>query len=197
MTTNENKASVTYPVVLIKVDRITCRAFLDNASGNSYVSAFLLNKLNKQPARRESKKIEMMLYTATSKINIQDVKIKNLQSYFEFKTELNAVDKGVLLTVRLSNYKSMLSNYPHLKSVKMDEFQTKAVLSIHVILGASDFTKIKTKDAPRIGKIRGSIAELTKLRGIKVTSAFNSYEELFSMNVLGIYEKEDVNNESV
>ena len=114
--------------------------------------------------RRVSEKIEMMLYTATSKINIYDVKIENLQSDFEFKTELNAVDKDVLLTVLNSSYKSMLSDYPHVKGVKMDEFQTKAVLPIYVLLGASDFNKIKTKEPPRIRKIGDAIAELTILR---------------------------------
>ena len=206
MTTNENKASVTYPVVLIEVDGIICRAIPYTASGSSYVSASLVNKL-----RREPKKIEMMLYTATSKINICDVKIENLQSDFEFKTELNAVDKDVLLTVPNPNYKSMLSDYPHLKGVKMDEFQTKAVLPIHVILGASDFTKIKTKEAPRIGKIGDPTAELTKLGWIIIsiekesnyshlllkTSVFSNYEELCSLDAQGISEKEDANNESV
>ena len=57
----------------------------------------------------------------------------------------------------------MLSDYPHLKGIKMDEFQTKVVLPIHVISEASDFTKIKTNEAPRIGKIGDPIAELTKL----------------------------------
>ena len=112
LTTNENKASVTYLVLLIKVDGIiTYRSLLDTASGSSYVSVSLVNKLSKGPVRRESKKIDMMLYTATSKIIIYDVKIENLQSDFEFKTELNAVDKDVLLTVLYSNYKSMLSVY--------------------------------------------------------------------------------------
>ena len=146
----------------------------------------------------------MLLYTATSKINIYNVKIENLQRNFEFKTELNAVDKDVLLTVPKPNYKSMLSDYPHLKGIKMDEFQTKGVLPIHVILGASDFTKIKTKEALRIGKIGDPIVELAKLRWIIIspgkesnyshfllkTSAFNSYEELCSLDVLGIPEKD-------
>ena len=104
----------------------------------------------------------------------------------------------------------MLSDYPHLKGVTMDEFQTKAVLPIHVILGASDFTKIKTK-APRIGKIGDPTAELTKLGWIIIspgkestcshlllkTSAFSNYEELCSLDAQGISEKEDANNESV
>ena len=105
----------------------------------------------------------------------------------------------------------MLSDYPHLKEVKMDEFQTKAVLPIHVILGASDFTKIKTQEAPRIGKLGDPIAELTKLGWIIIslgkessyshlllkTLALNSYEELCSLDVLSISEREEINNESV
>ena len=93
----------------------------------------------------------------------------------------------------------------------MDEFQTKAVLPIHVILGASDFNKIKTKEAQRIEKIGDPIADLTKLGWIIIspgkesnyshlllkTSAFNNYEELCSLDILGISEKEDVKNESV
>ena len=90
----------------------------------------------------------------------------------------------------------------------MHEFQTKAVLPIHVILGASDFTKIKTKEAPRIEKIGDPIADLTKSGWIIIstgkesnyshlllkTSAFNNYEELCSLDIPGISEKEDVKN---
>ena len=150
-----------------------------------------------------------MLYTATIKINICDVKIESLQSDSEFKIELN--EKDLLLTVPNPKYESRLSDYPHLKGFKMDEFQTKAVLPIHVILRASDFTKVKTKEAPRIMKIGDPIAELTKLRWIIIspgkesnyshlllkTSAFNSHEELCSLDVLDISKKEDVTNESV
>ena len=75
-----------------------------------------------------------MLYTASSKINIYNVKIVNLklnQSDFKLKTELNALDKYVLLSVPNPSYESMLSCYPQLKGVKMDEFQTEAALPIH------------------------------------------------------------------
>ena len=65
----------------------------------------------------------------------------------------------------------------------MDEFQTKACLPILVILGTSDFTKLK--------KHQDQNQRITK------NSAFNNYEELCSLDVLGISEKEDVKNESV
>lgn len=93
------------------------RAFLDTVSGSSYVSASIVNKL--------------MLYTASSKINIYNVKIVNLQSDFKLKTELNALDKYVLLSVPNPSYESMLSCYPQLKGVKTDEFQTEVALPIH------------------------------------------------------------------
>ena len=65
----------------------------------------------------------------------------------------------------------------------MDEFQTKAFLLILVILGTTDFTKLK--------KHQDQNQRITK------NSAFNNYEELCSLDVLGISEKEDVKNESV
>ena len=80
----------------------------------------------------------------------------------------------------------------------MNENQAKATLAIHVILGASDFTKIKTQERPRIGQIDDPVAELTKLGWVIMspvkessysnvllgTAAINTYEELCSLDVL-------------
>ena len=82
----------------------------------------------------------------------------------------------------------------------MNENQTKSILSIHVILGESDFLKIKTQERPRIGQIADPVAELTKLGWVIVnprkessyfnvllrTAAINTYEELCSNDVLGL-----------
>ena len=94
----------------------------------------------------------------------------------------------------------MLAKYPHLTGIKMNENQTKATLPIHVILGASDFTKIRTQERPRIGQIGDPVAELTKLGWVIMslgkessysnvlirTAAINAYEELCSLDVLGL-----------
>ena len=82
----------------------------------------------------------------------------------------------------------------------MNENQTKSILSIHVILGESDFLKIKTQERPRIGQIADPVAELTKLGWVIVnprkessyfnvllrTAAINTYEGLCSNDVLGL-----------
>ena len=130
--------------------------------------------------------------------------IKNLENEFQFTTEMNAVDKDVLLNVTNPDYGIMLTKYPHLTGIKMNEDQTKARLPIHIILGASDFTKIKTQERPRIGDsvaelTNDPVAELTKLGWVIMspgkgssycnvllrTAAVNTYEELCGLDVLG------------
>ena len=53
-----------------------------------------------------------MLYTTNSKSSIYNVTIKNLGDEFEFTTEVNAVDKDVLLNVPNPDYGTMLTKYP-------------------------------------------------------------------------------------
>ena len=91
------------------------------------------------------------------------LRLRTFRVILNSKTELKTVDKDVLLTIHNPNNDSMLREYPHLQGVKIDEFQTKAVLPIHVILGASDFTKTKTKKTPKIGNVGDPTAEFTKL----------------------------------
>ena len=79
--------------------------------------------------------------------------IKNLEDEFEFTTEVSVVNKDVLLNVPNPEYGTMLTKYPHLTGIKMNGNQTKAILPIQVILGASDFTKIKTREKPWIWQI--------------------------------------------
>ena len=47
-------------VVVVKVNHIFCSALLDTGAGSSASS--LLEKLNMQPVRKETKQIEMMMY---------------------------------------------------------------------------------------------------------------------------------------
>ena len=64
------KGSVTYPVVIVSVGGIHCRALLDTGAGSSYVSAALLDYMGKQPVRREFKRIEMMMQVSNREIEM-------------------------------------------------------------------------------------------------------------------------------
>ena len=64
-----------YPVVVVEVEGVKCRALLDTGSGNSYASSTLMNLTKKKPVRQEIKTIEMMLHTTTKKIDVYKVEI--------------------------------------------------------------------------------------------------------------------------
>ena len=85
--TNKRNTSVTYPVVIISVDDIKCRALLDTGAASSYISSTIVCKLNKHPVRRDTKKIEMMLYATNSRLSFYNVTIKNLEDEFKLTTE--------------------------------------------------------------------------------------------------------------
>ena len=61
LVTGDHEGSVIYPVVVVVVDGIKCRALLDTGAGSSYISAALVKRLNKRPTHVEHKQIEMML----------------------------------------------------------------------------------------------------------------------------------------
>ena len=85
---------VVYPVVVVNVDGIRCRALLDTGAGSSYASAALISKLNRKPDRREYKTIEMMMTSTSQKIEMYKVQVSNIKGVFGLNTTLSKVDKG-------------------------------------------------------------------------------------------------------
>ena len=67
------EALVIYPAVVVKVNNITCRALLDTGAGSSYASSALLEELNMQPFRKETKQIEMMMRSTVRKNDVFEV----------------------------------------------------------------------------------------------------------------------------
>ena len=67
-------------------------------------------------------------------------------------------------------YNEMIETYDHLKGIKMNERDAKPELPAHVILGASDYVKIKMQQCPRVGKINEPIAEQTKMGWVIMSS---------------------------
>ena len=93
----------------------------------------------------------------------------------------------------------------------MNERDTKPELPIHVILGASDYMKIKTKKCPRVGKINEPIAKQTRMgwvimspgRKIDLVSSLytrtsvSDFDRLCDIDVLGVKENHLSDDENV
>ncbi len=109
-----NQSSEIYPVVVVEVEGIKCRALLDTGSGNSYVSSTLMNLTKKKPARQEIKTIEMMLHTTTKKIDVCNVQITDV-----FWSEL------CWSTLPNPRYREVIANNPILEGEEMDDSYSK------------------------------------------------------------------------
>ena len=68
-----------YPVVIIEIEEVKCRALLDTGAGSSYASATLIDILNRKPDCTEKKRIEMMMVTTSQKIDLYNLQISGCQ----------------------------------------------------------------------------------------------------------------------
>ena len=194
---------VIYPVVVIEVDGIKTRALLDTDSGSCYASAKLIDALNKKPKEIQTKRIEMMLGSTTTRVEIYPATIKGADGQFTMEVELLKVHKPHLMEIDNPRYEELLSKYNHLKEVKIDDLDDKPHLPIHVVLGVNEYANVKTTAAPRVGKPGQPIAERTRLGWVLMSpgredvtspllltrSVSTDYEQLCSLDVLGLADK--------
>ena len=180
-----------------------CRALIDTGPGSSYVSSKLINRLNKKPIRKESKRIETRRDSVVQKASIYELQIKDTNHEFTLKIESYKAEKEVLLEIPNPNYSEMQKKYAHLSDIIMTDHDTKTDLPVHVILGAGDYTKIKTQERARVGQPGEPIAELTRPGWVVISPGQESgmtnmmfsktlvhdYENLCSLDVLGVKEE--------
>ena len=119
------EGSVKYPAVVDKVNNITCRSLLDTGAGSSYASSPFLKKLNKQPVRKETRMIEMVIHLTVRKIDVFEVKIKDLSGSFQFKSEVSKVERETLLSLPSLNYDPVLKQQQYIRKIAMNDMDKK------------------------------------------------------------------------
>ena len=72
---------------------------MDSRDGSSYLSAPLISELNREPDRREYKRIEMMMTSTTQKTEMYKVKLSNITGVFSLATTPRKVYNATLLTI--------------------------------------------------------------------------------------------------
>ena len=102
-----------------------------------------------------------MLGVTTREVEIYS-DIKAVDVDFTLNMDVTRVDKGQLLMLKNPKYQQLLKLYPHLLGVQMIDTDDKAEFPIHLILGASEFARIKTNSAPHFGRPGDPVAERTQ-----------------------------------
>ena len=148
--------------------------------------------------------------SATISISVYSVEIRDSDHEFKYQTEINKLEKSVLLELPNPEYQNLQNSHQHLKDIKVNDHNRKRELSVHVI-GLNDHTRIKTQDRLRVGLLEEPIAELKKLGWVilwpgKENTSTNTvftkaslydYENLCSLECLSIKENHEKNNEFV
>ena len=136
----------------------------------------------------------------TKRSEIFNVQASDTEEKYAIPLSVTRIDRAELLSVENPNYAVMISKYPHLKGVYMEDTDLKKMLPVHVILGASDYARIKTRESQRTGAMGEPVAEYTRFGWTTMSpgtetdlhsmflaqTASNDYEELYRMDVLGL-----------
>ena len=204
MTTKTGSECV-FPVVVVRVNGVKCRALIDSGAGSSYASAKLIDTLKLKPTESKTSRIDMLMTSQVTRLEIYNVKIQAIDSDYELETNLTKVNKGELVFVDNPQYANLLKKYDHLKEVKVHETETKRSLPIHVVLGSGEYARVKTNERPLIGSEGEPVAEYTKLgwfvmspgteldeKTMMLTQTSQSdYEELCRLDVLGLEDRNE------
>ena len=86
-----------------------------------------------------------MMNSTTRNIEIYKATTESLSRTFTVEVELSRVERKTLLALENPQYSSLTKKYQHRKGVVMEDKDQKPELSIHVIVGVGEYSKIKTK----------------------------------------------------
>ena len=145
---------VVYPVVVVEVAGIKCRAPLDSGAGSSYASValVLLERIGAKPHHSGLRKIEMMLGASSRVMEIYRIKLNSVKENFLMEVEVTKVEKPHLITVDNPRYKKLVEKHPLLKGVTMVDNDERPRLPVHIILGNKEFPRISTTEPQRVGR---------------------------------------------
>ena len=71
------EVGVVYPVVIVKVEGVTCRALLDTGSGSIYVSNRLIEEIGKKNIKCEQRQIDMVMSSVTKRAEVYSFEVCN------------------------------------------------------------------------------------------------------------------------
>ena len=211
LATEQGSKPVVYPIVNVNVEGIECRALLDTGAGSSYASAALLDQLPKWSQSKEVRKIEMMLGSSTRGVCLSKINVESVDGKEKLEVEVTRVERGKLFMVDNPHYPDIIKSFKHFEGVTIVDNDPKPFLPVHVILGASDYAAIKTAEPARVGELGEPVAEKTKFgwtlmspgkeldhsKMLLTQTSYTDYEELCRLDVLGLEDRAEHDQETV
>ena len=107
------------------------------------------------------------------------------------------------------NYAHLLERYKHLKGATFEDPDTRTQIPIRLVIGASDYAKIKTTTSQKVGQPGQPVAEKTVLGWTLMSpgkeegpilltqSTTIDYEQLCTLDVLGLPDRNENDRKTV
>lgn len=110
MRATQDGEKVCYPIVLVKVNGIACRALLETGATVSNASAYLLQSWSMKPTHTLS-----IVEVVTKRAEIFNVRASDTKKKYATSLSVTRIDRAELLSFKNPNYSVMICKYPHLK----------------------------------------------------------------------------------
>ena len=162
LTTSVGRTSVVHPVVVVKINGIKFRALLDSGASHSYASTTLTSLVKTKAVKSSTRKITTLFGVTTAKLVEHDLVLKSLRGDFTLDAKVTVINKRELLTLDNPRYDKLIQEHQHLQSVVMEDKTPDDHLPVHLILGANEYTKIRTNAQLRLGRQGEPVAELIR-----------------------------------
>ena len=88
--------------------------------------------------------------SVTKRVEVYSFEVSNTQGTFNLRVDVTKVEKRELPSLPNPKYKEIISKFEHLKGVVIEDTDEKEELPVHMIIGTSEFSKIKTPTKPRV-----------------------------------------------
>ena len=163
LTTSGGTTEGIFPVVVVKVNGITCRALIDSGAGSSYISGKHAAMLHVKPVETRTSKNDMLLKSKTTKLDIYEATVESMVSDYAMNVKLIKVEKEELLTVDNPYYNKLREEFYHFKQANFTDIDQKPQLLVHVVPGSGEYARIKTGKHPFVRAEGQSIAKKVNL----------------------------------
>ena len=195
-----------HATLVAKVNGIPARVMIDSGSGSSYICTSLLTELKLKPSRVEKRIIEQMYGTVNRRVEIFELKLTS-EAVEDFEMDLTCIngEKEILTYLPNPGIKGLKKKYDRFMCLSFsDEDTQEDKLPVHVILGTSDFQRIRTTEPLVLGPDpnHDPVAEFTMLgwtlsgrtggnevqaeKSLLMNSTKDEFEQMCSLEVLGL-----------
>ena len=112
----------------------------------------MISKLNLKPKRKERRDIEQMFGDVSKLVEIYDVEIQSKTQDFKLTIECINIERDVITQLPNPQITELKKRHPQLRKIKFSEELSKGkFLPVQILLGVSDYNRIRIQTAPVIG----------------------------------------------